>query len=146
MGWGGGEGEEGESHFLIVATAHTFQKNLIQFLVIPWPVGKWRKCKHRRDRIYGERVSRITVTSKDNLYHSVIKGLPLAILLLPWQMSAALVATVSFYPLYYSSKGEGKRSRRKAEKKGSEGRKANSSLDFLKTFVAATSCPHCFFT
>lgn len=81
------------------------------------------------------------MASKGHLYHSVIKGRPLAMLLLPWKMSAALAAIVSFFLLYYSGKGEGKRSRWKAEKKGSEGRKANSSLDFLKTFIAATSCP-----
>lgn len=83
---------------------------------------------------------------KGDLYHSVIKGIPLAMLLLPWQMSAPLAAIVSFFLLYYrgTEKGGGADGRqRKVEARGER-----QTLDFLKMFIAATSClcPHCFCT
>lgn len=81
------------------------------------------------------------MASKGDLYHSVIKRLPLAMPLLPWQMSALQGAIVSFFcTAEVEEKGGGADGRQR--KMGVRGER--QTLDFLKMFIAATSClrPH----
>lgn len=52
-------------------TAHAFTKKLLQFLVIPWTLGKFKKSKHRKHRSEGYWESKMA--GKGNLYHSITK-------------------------------------------------------------------------
>lgn len=129
------------------ATVHTFHKNLFQFLVTPWPKGKWRKCKHRKDRIYGEREARVmrraewpvkviftSLLSKDA--HWLCSSFP-GRCQLPWQ----LLCLPIFCTTAVKRKGRGADGRQKKRECGDKGNLQNSLK--LSLWPLLVLCPHC---